>query len=189
MDDDRSAGADPATNGTGRVVLGTQRLTLRELHAGDAAFIHDLVNQPAWLRHIGDKGVRTLADAQRYILDGPVRMYARHGHGLWLVMTRRRGVSIGLCGLLKRDALEHPDLGFALLPAHWRQGYAHEAASAVMTHARNALGLGTVLAITTPGNHASRQLLLELEFRYERRCRLSQDADEVMLYASHAAGC
>ena len=105
-------------------VLDTERLSLRWLSAEDAAFILGLLNEPSWLRFIGDKNVHSLDDARAYIAKGPVDMYRRLGFGLYLVELRKDATPIGLCGLIKRDSLEDVDLGFSLLPAFWGQGYA-----------------------------------------------------------------
>src|SRR3982075_598692 len=115
-------------------VVETERLRVRWLNADDAAFIFALVNQPSWIQYIGDKNIKTLQDAARYIEDGPAAMYKRAGFGLYLVQLRDIGEPIGICGLIKREALRDVDLGFAFLPTFWRQGYAFEAAAAVMCY-------------------------------------------------------
>src|SRR3982750_718510 len=122
-------------------VLETDRLILRHLAPEDAEFILRLLNEPSWLRFIGDKGIRTLEDARSYILKGPVEMYARLGFGLYLVELKEGLVPTGLCGLIKRDSLKDVDIGFAFLPEYWGRGYAYESAAAVMTYGRDALGL------------------------------------------------
>lgn len=162
--------------------LASARLRLRRLTEADAPFVLDLVNQPAWLRFIGDRGVRTLDDARAYILAGPLASYARHGSGLLVVETRADGAAIGLCGLVWRDWLPAPDLGFALLPRWWRQGYAHEAAAATLAHAHGDLGLGRVLAVTSPDNDASIALLGRLGFGFVRALR-DPAGDDVKLFA------
>jgi RimJ/RimL family protein N-acetyltransferase len=167
-------------------VLETDRLILRRLSTGDAAFILELVNEPAWLRFIGDKGVRTLEDARGYILNGPVAMYSRFGFGLYLVELKEGGVPIGICGLLKRDTLENVDVGFAFLPKFWAHGYAHESASAAVAYGRNVLSLTRIVAITSPDNHRAAKLLERLGFHFVRMVRLSPDAPEVRLFASDA---
>ncbi|CAM9695251.1 unnamed protein product [Phaeothamnion confervicola] len=161
----------------------TYRLALRRLTAEDAPFIFELVNDESWLRFIGDKGVRTLADAQKYILNGPVEMYARFGFGLWLVETRDGNTPIGICGLIKREALDDVDLGFAFLPQFWGKGYAFEAASAAMIYGKMALKLKRIVAITAPDNHRCAKLLTRLGFHFERLMQLN-GADEVVLYAA-----
>lgn len=144
------------------IPIDTERLRLRELVDDDAGFIERLVNDPSWLKYIGDRQVHSRNDALRYIHDGPAASFSRHGFGLCHVSLREDGTAIGLCGLLQRDALAHPDIGFAYLPEFRGKGYATEAAGAMLEHARHALRLPRVLAITRPDNHASMRVLLRL---------------------------
>jgi len=148
--------------------IDTERLRLRHLDAEDAPMILDLLNDAGFLRYIGDRGVRSLDDARTYIAEGPVESYRRHGFGLNHVGLRdASGASIGMCGLLKREHLPDPDIGFALLPAHVSRGYAREAAQAVIAHARDMLGVRRILATTALDNAASIRLLEQLGFRFE----------------------
>lgn len=165
-------------------ILETERLTLRELTVDDAAFILELLNDPDWLRFIGDKGVRTLEDARGYIEKGPMDMYARLGFGLFLSELKDGKVPIGMCGLIKRDALEDVDIGFAFLPAFRGKGYALEAASAVLALGRNRFRLSRIVAITHPDNVDSGKLLERLGLRFERMIRLSPGDSEVRLFGS-----
>jgi RimJ/RimL family protein N-acetyltransferase len=165
-------------------VLDTERLILRRLHADDAPFIVTLLNDPAWLKYIGDRGVRTLDDARSYIEKGPLEMYARLGFGLYLVEQKADGVPIGLCGILKRESLEHVDLGFALLPDFRGAGLAYEAAAGTVKYARETLGVSRIVAITSQENAASGKLLMKLGFRFDRNVRLAEDAEELRLYSS-----
>jgi len=165
-------------------VLETNRLILSRLSTEDAEFILDLLNEPSFLRFIGDKGVRTLDDARDYILNGPVDMYNRLGFGLYLTELKDGSVPIGMCGLLKRDSLEDVDIGFAFLPKFWGRGYAYESAAAVMAYGKTVLGLNRIVAITSPDNYASGRLLEKLGLRFERMIHLSNDAPEVRLFAS-----
>lgn len=165
-------------------ILETARLDFRELDAEDAPFILQLVNEPGWLRFIGDRGIRTLEAASNYILDGPVAMYRRLGFGLWLVERKEDKLPIGICGLIKRDTLADIDLGFAFLSAHHRQGYAFEAATATMAHARKALGFTRLVAVVSPDNEGSCGLLEKLGFDLEQMIRLSEDAPPIKLYAT-----
>ena len=146
------------------VILETERLRLRRLTLDDDAFVLKLVNEPSWLRYIGDRGVRDLDAARHYIETVPLAMYARQDFGLWLAERRSDGKPMGQCGLLKRDSLEHPDIGFAFLPAYWGQGYAREAAEATLALGHGRYGMPEVQAITTPDNHASIGLLTRLGF-------------------------
>jgi RimJ/RimL family protein N-acetyltransferase len=164
-------------------VLETDRLNLRRLSPDDAEFILELLNDPSFLRFIGDKGVRTLDDARDYILNGPVDMYNRLGFGLYLTELKESGAPIGICGLIKRDSLDDVDIGFAFLPKFWAKGYACESAAAALAFGRSALGLNRIVAITAPDNHNSIRALEKLGFRFERMIRLSSDAPEVKLFA------
>lgn len=167
-------------------VLETERLVLRRLSTDAAEFILELLNQPSFLRYIGDKGVRNTEDAVRYIQNGPVASYERFGFGLYLVELKETGVAIGMCGLLKRDSLPDVDVGFAFLPDYWSQGYAFESAAAVMTYGREVLGLRRIVAITSLDNDASIRLLEKIGLRFERLIKLSEDQSEVRLFGSNA---
>ena len=142
------------------VILHTPRLVLDELETDrDAGFILALLNEPGFLENIGDRGVRDLEGARRYIEEGPRASYAGYGYGLWRATERDGGRPVGLCGVLKRDGLKDPDLGYAFLASVWGRGYASEAARACLDHARRALRLGRIVAITAPGNSASQAVL------------------------------
>lgn len=169
-------------------VIETERTRLRRLTAADADFMLNLLNQPSFIQYIGDRGVRTAAAAGQYIEEKFVGSYDRNGYGLYLAELKVTGEPIGICGFVKRDALPQPDLGFALLPEYWSRGYAFETAAALLEYGKETLGFGEVLAITTPGNESSENLLMKLGFKFERLMKLSEDADEVNLFAIHFAG-
>jgi RimJ/RimL family protein N-acetyltransferase len=163
-------------------VLETMRLRIRPLTYLDAPFILELLNDDAFLRYIGDKKVRTLDDARSYIGQGPMASYAQHGYGLNLVELRETGAPAGICGILKREALDAPDLGFAFLPAYRRLGFAHEASAAVLDDAAKRLGLSRVLAFTNPDNTASIGLLERLGFSFDRLWSADHREHPVRLY-------
>jgi RimJ/RimL family protein N-acetyltransferase len=167
-------------------ILETERLRLRRLTPDDAAFILELLNEPAFLENIGDRGVRTLGDAYRYISDGPAASYRKFGFGLYLVALKDSGVSIGICGLLKRDSLEHPDIGFAFLRKYWSQGYARESAAAVLHYGWTTLRLERIVAITKLDNQASITLLEKLGLRFEKFIALPDHGGENRLFAASA---
>lgn len=167
-------------------VLETPRLALRRFTREDADFILELVNDPSWIRFIGDKGVRSLEDARRYLEAGPIPLYEKHGFGLWAVERKPDGERLGMCGLVKRDHLAHVDLGFAFLPRHRSQGYARESAEGVLAHARDALRLTRLVAITVPANDASARLLGKLGFVLEETLEWTP-GDPVHLYGWSAA--
>lgn len=164
-------------------ILETERLRLRELTLDDAAFIFELVNDPAWLRYIGDRGVRTVEDAGRYILNGPRASYAQHGFGLYLAEQKENGTPLGICGILKRATLAAVDIGFAFLPRFRSQGYAFEAAAATLAHTFEKFGMRRILAITSPDNERSIKLLEKLGFAFERMLHMDENTPEVKLFA------
>jgi ribosomal-protein-alanine N-acetyltransferase len=167
--------------------INSPRLILRELNPDDAPFILELLNEADFLRFIGDKGVRNLAGAREYIRKGPVDSYVRNGFGLYAACLRD-GSALGICGLVKRDGLSAPDLGFAFLARHRCKGYALESSQAVLERARKVLKLQRILAITTPDNHASIAVLGKAGFKSEGMIRLAEGAPELKLFSSDGAG-
>jgi len=172
------------------IVCESARLRLRHLLDADAAFILELLNEPDFIRNIGDRQVRTLEDARSYIQHGPMVSYSQHGFGLFLVELRESGSPIGICGLLKRDYLQDIDVGFALREAYRGKGYAFEAAAAAMRHGQADLGISRIVAITSPDNHASMKVLRKLGLEFERIIRLPDQARDTRLFtpATSAAG-
>jgi RimJ/RimL family protein N-acetyltransferase len=165
-------------------VADTERLSLRHLALTDAAFILELVNDPDWLRYIGDRGIHTEDAARDYIAHGPRAMYAQFGFGLYRVELRESGIPIGLCGLIKRDWLDDVDIGFALLPAYRSQGYAHEAAASTLNHGRTELGLNRIAAIVSPDNADSIRLLERLGLHFERMITPPSASAAICLYVT-----
>jgi len=162
--------------------LETASLSLREVNMEDDSFIFELLNEPLYLQYIGDKGVRNLADAQKYITIGPQASYARYGFGLWRMAMKYSDMPVGMCGLLKRDGMEHPELGYAVLARYHGRGYAREACVATLAHARNVLKLDTLQAITAPENPASIRLLENLGFKFDRMITLPGFTGESRLF-------
>ncbi len=163
------------------LILTTARLLLREFTLSDAPFIRELVNTPGWLQFIGDRGVATNGDAERYLANGPIQSYATNRFGLWCVCQIEDGSAIGMCGLLKRETLEHVDLGFAMMPDVYGKGYAREAATATLAFAYERLGVVKMLAIASQNNARSIHLLEKLGFQFDRLHR--QGEEELMLFA------
>lgn len=162
-------------------LIRTGRLALRELGLDDADFILELLNDDAFLRFIGDKGVRTLDDACAYLRKGPLASYARHGFGLYAVCLRD-GTRTGICGLVKRDGLADVDIGFAFISKHRSKGYAVESASAILEHARRVLGLRRVVAITLPDNAGSIAVLERIGLKFEKMVRVAEHGPELKLF-------
>jgi RimJ/RimL family protein N-acetyltransferase len=167
-------------------ILETERLILRKLAIDDAEFIRELLNEPAFLQNIGDRGVRTIEDARRYILDGPVASYARFGFGMYRVGLKSEDVPIGICGLVKREVLEDVDIGFAFLSRHWLKGYAFESASAVMTYAKEVLRIERIVAVVAPHNEASMNVLRKLGLKLAGTVRLPGHDEDDKLFTPDA---
>ena len=163
-------------------MLHTDRLKISELSYDDSEFIFALLNEPAFIRYIGDRNIRTLADARAYLRKGPIDSYATNGFGLFMVSLREDAIPVGICGLVERDHLEHPDLGFAFLEKHWSNGYAYESSLAVIEHARAHLGHGYLLAIVNEDNDSSIGLLKKLGFRFEKMVLMPGEAKEICQY-------
>lgn len=163
----------------------TERLLIREFTLGDAPFVLELVNEPAWLQFIGDKGVRSIEDAENYLLNGPIKSYKANGYGLWMVQLKDDQTPLGMCGLIKREALDHPDIGFAYRSAHNGKGYGYEAARAVLDYAKNKAGLSQILAITNPDNIRSIRLLEKLGLKYERLITMPGEQTPILLLGTH----
>lgn len=162
--------------------LRTARLSLRRLDFGDAPFLVELLNQPSFLANIGDRGVRNVDDAHRYLREGPMAMYEKYGFGLWHVSQRSDGAAIGLCGLLRRDILPDVDVGYAFLPPFWGRGYAFEAADGTLRHAAQKFALTRVIAVVSEGNTGSIRVLEKLGMRFERMFSMRPDEPDVRLY-------
>ena len=164
------------------LVLETERLYLRHLNRDDAAFILQLLNEPSWLEFIGDKNVTNINDAKKYIELSAITMYQRFGFGLFLVCSKDNDTSLGLCGLMKRDNLDHADLGYAFLPEFWGNGFALEAVYGVLDYAKYTHQLSKVLAITKSSNAPSIKLLKKVNFEFDRDLKLLEDEENLQVY-------
>jgi ribosomal-protein-alanine N-acetyltransferase len=168
-------------------VIQTERLVLRQLELNDADFIVELLNEAAFLRFIGDKGVRDLETAREYIQKGPIDSYGRHGFGMYATCLLD-GTPTGMCGLVKREGLADVDVGFAFLSRHRSNGYAAESAAAVLAHARHVLRMQRVVAITAPENFGSIAVLEKIGLKFERMIRLTEHSSELKLFGPAQAG-
>jgi len=184
-------------------ILETERLVLREVDAGDDAFMLDLLNQPSFIRYIGDRHVRDLEQSRTFIESRYRASYRDNGFGLYAVELKSEHTDenasgqnirnpkpdipnqvIGICGFVRRDTLPDADIGFAFLPQFEGKGYAFESASAVMDYGKNVLGLKRVLAITSLDNDSSIKLLGKLGFKFDRLVTLGSDTEEIRLFSA-----
>ena len=170
---------DPTATST---ELRTDRLSLRWLTEDDAGLMLDLWNDPDFIQHVGDRGIRTLEQARQAMREGLLDLYRKYGYGPFLMVTPGDGAKLGICGLFKRDNLEDPDIGFGLLPAYRRKGYVYEAAKAVVEHARSSLGLERLSAIVSPENTASVRLLEKLGMELTGPIRMPDEDEDILLY-------
>ena len=180
-------GLIPTESETQMTKIKTPRLVLSELSEQDAPLMLAVLNDADFLRNVGDRGVRTLADARRHIIDGPTEMYRQYNFGLYKVELAD-GTAIGTCGLLRRDGLDDADIGFAFLPEYRGKGYALEAAEAVMEYGRDVIGLERIVAIAQPDNKASIGLLGKIGLKPEGRITLPNDDKELVLMAWEIGG-
>lgn len=167
-----------------RPVLATPRLRLRWLTPADAPFIFELTTQPTWLRNIGDRGVRDLATAEGYIRNGPLASYAAKGYGLWCVVREGDGERVGICGIIKRDTMEDPELAYAFLERFHGKGYGGEAALATAAYARSALGMSRLAAIVNPENVASIRILEKAGMTYRGPIQMPGDPAPISHYTT-----
>jgi RimJ/RimL family protein N-acetyltransferase len=165
------------------MILETERLRLRELTRDDTAFIIELLNSPGWLKFIGDRNVKTEQDAITYLESGPFKSYRENGYGLSMVELKSDNKPVGMCGILNRATLEHPDIGFAFLPDAQGKGYAYEIAAAVADQAKSKWKIPVLEAITLPANLSSVKLLEKLGFHFEKRFT-NEAGEELALYRS-----
>jgi ribosomal-protein-alanine N-acetyltransferase len=164
-------------------ILETERLVLSHLTIADASFMLELMNEPEFIEFVADRGLRTEADAALYLAEKILPFYERFGFGLWRVDLKDSETAIGICGLLKRDTLDHPDVGFSILKRFRRKGYAYEAAAAVVNYGRTALGLARICGITAPNNRVSIQLLEKLGLKLQRRIHVPGYGTESLLFS------
>ena len=161
----------------------TDRLILRPVTVDDSALMLAIWNDPAFIANVADRGIRTDEEARQAIRSGPEKLFEDHGYGPYSLALKTDGAMIGICGLFKRDNLDAPDIGFALLPEYCGKGYAGEAAVAVVEHARSELGIDTLTAIVTPTNRPSIGLIEKLGLTFERMITMPGDDEAVCLYS------
>lgn len=165
-------------------ILETERLRLRQLSPKDADFMLTLLNSPGWLQYIGDRNVNTEGEALAFLENGPFRSYQENGYGLSLVERKEDNNAIGVCGIINRDGLDNPDIGFALLPEYQRNGYAFEIAYATLNYARKDLNIPEISAICLENNRSSVQLLEKIGLKFVRTFSFPDTSEELLLYTT-----
>lgn len=160
----------------------TDRLHIRPFVLSDAAFIIQLLNSEGWLKYIGDRKITSIEAAENYLQNVPIKMMRENGFGLMCVERKDHPTPIGMCGILKRDTLDFPDIGFAFLDEFSGQGFAYEAAKACENDFTNRFQPTEIQAITVEYNHRSRKLLEKLGMTFEKKFRMENDPEELLLY-------
>ena len=164
--------------------LKTERLEIVELTETDADFIFQLMNDSDWIKNIGDRGINTVQDAKRYIIDKLVPAYTEYGFGFHLVKHKSDQKPLGICGIIKRSFLDHADIGFAFLPEYRGKGFAFEACTAIYQFAQQKQAFGQIAAITIPSNTPSIRLLEKMGFTYDKMIEWPDDGEKLMYYLS-----
>lgn len=165
-------------------ILETERLRLRTFNLGDTKFIIDLLNSPGWLQFIGDRNIKTEEQAVTYLQNGPLKSYQQNGFGLSMVERKEDAIPVGMCGIIKRDNLENPDIGFAFLPEFNGKGYGYEIASATLAYAKNQLNLPIISAIVMAENTRSIKLLEKIGLKFIKHFTFPNSTDELLLYSN-----
>jgi RimJ/RimL family protein N-acetyltransferase len=166
------------------IIAETHRLLISKLSLDDGPFFLELVNTPNWLKYIGDRNLKTVEDAKTYLKNGTLKSYNNFGFGFYkLQLKEENNKTIGTCGLIKRDALECVDLGFAMLPNYERKGFGYESSVAILKLAKEQFKLHKVAAITLPENTSSIKLLEKLGLSYEKTIKPFEDDEELLFFA------
>lgn len=168
-----------------KYILETERLQLREFNLEDTPFVIELLNSKGWLQFIGDRNIKTEEQAQNYLINGPLKSYVDNGFGLWLVGRKSDQKPLGMCGIIKRQTLPNPDIGFAFLPEFAGQGYAYEIASAVLLYAKNDLKITKIAAIILPENIKSIRLIEKLQFNFVKTISFPPENEALQLYGNY----
>ena len=164
------------------MIIETKRLRIRKLTLNDASFFYELVNDPDWIRFIGDRNVQTLQDAEDYLTNRIFKAYKDWGFGFYAVVNKKSDDLVGISGFVKRDELEHVDVGFAFLPKGRGQGFAYESTQALMNYGQETLNFTTVLAIANNDNERSHSLLKKLGFQFDKHIKLYEEEQEISLF-------
>ena len=156
----------------------TERLIICELSLKHAEFMFAVMNTQQWKEFIGDRNIQSNSDASAYIqkiIDTPNADY-------WLIELVESNKPIGIVTFMKRDYLDHFDIGFALLPQYFGKGYAFEASSAVLNELEKDKSHKKIVATTIPSNVSSIALLERLGFEFEME--IEQGNETLALYAN-----
>lgn len=164
--------------------LETDRLLIRKLTLEDAPFFYELLNDKDWIRFIGDRNIQAISDAQAYLENKIIPSYQTFGFGFYLVSEKTTQTPIGISGFIKREELDHVDVGFAFLPNGRGKGYAFEATNTLMEYGRNTLNFDAILAIANKDNVSSHKLLEKLGLTFKNYVQLYDEEEEICLFST-----
>jgi [ribosomal protein S5]-alanine N-acetyltransferase len=147
----------------------TPRLELRLVRRSDAPELERLFHDRRVNRYLPrargeETGAQFVALAQRNLRSGTAYRFVARDR-----MSRELVASVSLFDVHAAD--RWAELGYALPKAHWGQGYATEAAGALVSWGFSTLGLHRVTAWVVEPNRASVAVLRRLGFRSEGRSR------------------
>ena len=168
------------------IITETKRLIITEATLEDCSFFYELMNSQNWLKYIGDRGINNYQDAEEYIQKSLIDSYKENGFGLYKVVLKDSSVPIGLNGFVKRNYLDYPDIGFAILPQFEGLGYTQEAGHKLLEHGSKKLGMDPILGITSSANFASQHLLLKIGLSFEKKIKSTPEGEELLLYSTRA---
>ena len=169
------------------MILASERLYIRKLTLNDAPFFFELVNDPDWIRFIGDRNVQTIDDAKDYLQNRIFKSYEDFGFGFYAAVLKSTHEVVGITGFVKRDELNDGDVGFAFLPKGRGKGYAFESTQALMNYGTNTFKFQKILAIANNDNERSHNLLKKLGFEFKKYVKLYDEEDEISLFSLNAA--
>lgn len=164
-------------------VMSTDRLLINRITLDDAGFILKLMNDKDWIKNIGDRGIRTIEEAEEYIRTRFLKTYDEVGFGFYSLILKNTHQSIGIAGLVDREGIDHIDIGYGMLPEFRGKGYAFEATKAVYDYGYKDLKLDKIVAIVNPDNPGSIKLLSKLGLEFEKMIRLPDEEIDIMLFS------
>ena len=164
-------------------ILETKRLKIEHATLLDAQFFYALLNSANWKQFIGDFKIDSLEDAVSYLKRAILHSYEANGFGLYVMRLKTNEQSIGICGFIQRTYLEHPDLGFAVLPEYERKGYTYEASVDILKYGLKELNLTEIFAITMKENIGSIGVLKKLNFQYLKQIQPNPKGALIMLFS------
>lgn len=161
----------------------TKRLLLKPMVLEDAPFLIELLNTPKWIQFIGERNVKTIEEAEKYITERMLPQLEELGYGNYVVIRKSDNTKIGTCGLYNREGIDGLDIGFAFLPQYEKQGFAFEAANRIKQAGFNEFGISQISAITIKENIASQKLIEKLGLKFEKIINLPNDPEDLLFYS------